>query len=276
MNVLGEIGSRATRWALGTYVAVICIFSLLPVLVVLLTSFTDEGYVRFPPRAFGLRYYVEALARSEFRDGLILSVVLGLVVALAAGVVGTLAAYALTRTSFQGKSVTTAFLLSPLVVPHVIIGVALLQTFVLARIPVAPAGLLLGHLTAVIPLMIGFAMASLSGFRKELEWASLSLGATRLRTFFQVTLPVIAPGIVSGLLYIFIYSFDEATIAIFTSRSNLRTLPVVIFGDAVDQSPVTNAMSGVMVMMAFAAIGVLQWRIGLFRLLLARGQTAVQ
>jgi len=267
---------QAGRRTLGVFVAAVCAFSLLPIAVVLLTSFTNEGFIRFPPRSFGLRYYADALGRPEFREALAVSVVIALVVSFAAAVIGTLAAYALTRTTFRGRTITTAFLLSPLVVPHVIIGVALLQTFVLARIPVAPAGLLIGHLTAVVPLMIGFATASLAGFPRQLEWASLSLGAGRVRTFFQVTLPGIAPGILSGLIYIFIYSFDEATISLFTTRSNFRTLPVVIFGDAVDQAPVTNAMSGLMLLIAFAAIALLQWRVGLFRVLLARGQTITQ
>lgn len=269
-----HISHRLSRWSLNATVVAICFVSVAPVLVILIGSFGNETAIRFPPETLGFEQYRLMVGDSAFWEAFAFSLGLALVVALLSGAAGTLAAIAITRyASGRMRFAVTGLVLLPLVVPSIIMGVSILQTFVSAGLPSAPWGLLVGHVVTSLPFMFAFAVAALAGFPSRLGDASRNLGAGPLRTFWSITVPVVAPGIIAGLFFSFIHSFDETDMSLFLTRRGWVTLPVKIFRDTYEQAPTAGAESGVMVAVAVIVFLILEWRYGLLRLLLSRGGT---
>ncbi len=202
---------------------------LLPLVVIVLTSFTTLGYVSFPPEGFTLRWYGEALGKREFLESFWLSLGVAAVTALLATVLGAPVAVALARYRFAGRALLTAFFMSPLILPTVVIGIALLQFYNRIGLGASPASLVLGHVIITTPYAIRLAMASLTGLDPSVERAARNLGAPPLRAFLAVTLPLIRPGVTAGALFAFITSFDNVTISVFLATPRLVTLPVRIY-----------------------------------------------
>jgi putative spermidine/putrescine transport system permease protein len=202
---------------------------LLPIVVILITSFTTLGYVSFPPEGFTLRWYGEALRKREFLDSFTLSLGLAALTAAVATVLGTPVAVALVRYRFPGRGWVNAFFMSPLILPTVVIGIALLQFYSRMRLGTTGVTLLLGHVIVTTPYTIRLIAASLTGLDPSIERAARNLGAAPLRAFRLVTLPLILPGLAAGALFAFITSFDNVTISIFLATPRMVTLPVRIY-----------------------------------------------
>ncbi len=202
---------------------------LLPIGVILATSFTTAGYVAFPPEGFTLRWYGEALKKQEFLDSFYLSLLVGAVTAAIATVLGTLVAVGIVRHRFPGRELINAFFMSPLILPTIVIGIALLQFYNRIGIGSTVTSLILGHVIVTTPYAIRLAAASLTGLDRSIELAARNLGAAPLRAFLKVTLPLIVPGIVAGAIFAFITSFDNITISVFLTTPRLVTLPVRIY-----------------------------------------------
>jgi putative spermidine/putrescine transport system permease protein len=202
---------------------------LLPLVVVVMTSFTTLGYVSFPPEGFTLRWYGEALRKQEFLDSFYLSLGVAAVTAAGATLLGTPVAVATVRHRFPGRDLVTAFFMSPLVLPTVVIGIALLQFYNRIGIGATAASLVLGHVIITTPYAIRLIAASLTGLDPSIERAARNLGAAPPRAFAAVTLPLIAPGIAAGAIFAFVTSFDNVTISVFLATPRMVTLPVRIY-----------------------------------------------
>jgi putative spermidine/putrescine transport system permease protein len=210
-----------------TYAAVAVL--LLPLVVIMLTSFTTLGYVSFPPEGFTLRWYREALGKREFLESFYLSLGIAAVTAMLASVLGTPVAIALARHRFAGRALVNAFFMSPLILPTVVIGIALLQFYNRIGIGATAGSVILGHVIITTPYAIRLVVASLTGLDPSVERAARSLGASPFRAFLAVTLPLIVPGIMAGALFAFITSFDNVTLSVFLATPRMVTLPVRIY-----------------------------------------------
>ncbi|MFU0507919.1 ABC transporter permease [Pseudaminobacter sp. NGMCC 1.201702] len=201
---------------------------LLPIIVIIISSFNPSSALVFPPRALSLRWYFEFFATGDMVAGLKWSVIIAIVSSAVSVVLGTLAAIALVRGRFPLRGAINALLLTPLIFPGLILGVALLLYFQTLDLPllarVAAAHILLG-----IPFVVRSVISSLDLFDMRIEEAAIIHGAFPARAFFKVTLPSIQPGIVAGAIFAFVVSFGEINATLFLSGPGLSTLPVQIY-----------------------------------------------
>jgi putative spermidine/putrescine transport system permease protein len=202
---------------------------LLPLGLILATSVTTANYVAFPPVGFSFHGYTVALKKWEYVESFGLSLWIAVVAAAIATALGTLVALGLVRYRFQGRDIVNAFFMSPLILPTVVIGIALLQFYSWVGLAVSPVSLILGHVIITTPYAIRLVATSLTGFDLSIERAARNLGATPFHAFVQVTLPLIRPGIIAGGIFAFITSFDNITISVFLATPTMVTLPVRIY-----------------------------------------------
>jgi mannopine transport system permease protein len=175
-------------------------------------------------------------------------------------VIGTLAAIALVRGRLPGGQVLHALTLSPLVVPHIVIAVALYLVFAPLGLTGNFRGFLIAHTMLSVPYVVITVSASLRGFDPVLELAALNCGASRPRAFFTVVLPNIMPGVAAGAVFAFLASFDEATVAFFISGIDGKTITRKFFEDIdYNLTPVIAAVSTVMVVLSLALMGAVEW-----------------
>ena len=209
--------------------AFVILFLAAPMLVVVATAFTTTNYPVFPPVGFTFRWFERFLATPEFTDAIQRSALLALVSTLIATALGTLSALALSRWRGRGQQAVTALMLSPILFPTIVLGLALLVFYSRVGLSGTFAGLVIAHSLVTTPFVIRLVMASLGEFDPAVEEAARNLGAGWWRTFFQVTLPLIRPGVLAGAVFAFILSFDELVITLFLAGPGMATLPIRIF-----------------------------------------------
>jgi putative spermidine/putrescine transport system permease protein len=215
---------------LWPFVIVVYVLLLAPLVVVISVSFGSTPTFDFPPKGLTLRWYhaffaSEMFVRSFFR----VSQVVGLLTALVATVIGSLAAIGLVRLRFRGRDAIETFFLSPLLVPHILLGAAVY--LYLARLAWATSSmtLLVGHIVIATPYVIRCVTAGLVGMDPRLEEAAMSLGASRAQAFIKVALPLLRSSLVTGAVFAFIISFSDINLALFLAGPNAPSLPVQIF-----------------------------------------------
>lgn len=244
----------------------VVLFLLGPLVVIVGGSFTETPYVAFPPVGFTWRWYAQLLNRADFLQSFLVSLVVAALCSVAAMAFGVAAVLGLHRHGFAGGRLFRAFLMSPLVLPTIVTGVALLQFYYLIDLDAPMTGLLIGHVLITIPYVIRTVGAGLVGLDPAIEEAANSLGAGALRTLFRVTLPAIAPSIMAAVVFVFITSFDQATVSIFLAGPGMVPLPVRIYNYidfAVD--PMVASVSTLLILFAFGLIALLQRLLGLDR-----------
>ena len=241
-------------------------FILGPLLVIIGGSVTTTPYVAFPPVGFTWRWYDQLFHRADFLQAFLVSLVLAAFCCLAALAFGTAACIGLHRHDLARAGWFRAFLLSPLVLPTIVTGVALLQFYSLVDLDASLTGLLIGHVLITTPYVVRTVGAGLATMDPALEDAAATLGATPTRTLFRVTLPAIAPAILAATIFVFVTSFDQATVSIFLATPGAMPLPVRIYTYidlAVD--PMIAAVSTLLILFAFGLIAVLQRALGLHK-----------
>jgi putative spermidine/putrescine transport system permease protein len=214
-----------TRITLSVIAGLVLFYLILPILVVIPLSFSSASYLSFPPPGFSLHWYRNFFTRADWISSAWLSIWVGLAVTVLATTLGTPASVALVRGRFAGKGLVNAFILSPLIVPGIIVAIGIY--FFYARLGVVgnPIALVLAHTCLAVPFVVINVSATLYGFDERLEYAAMSLGASPWGAFRQVTLPLIRPGVLAGSLFAFITSFDELIVALFVSGTTAVTLP---------------------------------------------------
>jgi putative spermidine/putrescine transport system permease protein len=215
---------RIARMFLRMYAAAVCLFLLAPLIITVVLSFSAGDTLAFPPKAFSGRWFAEALRNTSFTDGFRVSLLIAAGVALISAVAGTAAAVALNHYRVTYSGPVRAFVMLPLALPGIVLGLGIL--FVLRDYGMAPGlwATMLGHSVIGIPYVTYMVLASFSNYDMALEQASLNLGESRAGTFFRITLPLIAPGIVGGAAVAFIMSFDNFSLSLFITKSD--TLPL--------------------------------------------------
>jgi putative spermidine/putrescine transport system permease protein len=237
-------------------VSLILAFLAFPILVVIVASFSSASYLTFPPPAFGLRWYREYLGHPGWLEATWLSLFVAGSVVVLATVLGTLAAIGLARLPRVPRALATGMILSPLIVPVIIVAIGIYYAFSRYGLVATRTGLVLAHTCLAVPFVVTSVSASLAGLDRRLEQAALSLGASPWGTFRQVTLPLIRPGVLVGALFAFITSFDELVVALFLSGPGTVTLPRRMWDDlrfAID--PTIAAVSTLTIVLTAALLG---------------------
>lgn len=209
--------------------AVIIIYLLAPILVVVATAFTTTAYPVFPPEGFTFRWFEKFLDSREFVESVKVSALLATSSTLVAAILGTSSAIALTRFPIPGKALISALLLSPILFPTIVLGLALLVFSTRIGLSGTFINLVCAHVVLITPFVIRMVMVSLARFDPAIEEAARNLGAGRWRTFFLITLPLILPGVLAGSVFAFILSFDELVVTLFLTAPGLQTLPIRIY-----------------------------------------------
>jgi len=203
-------------------------FLYIPVLFLPLFSFNDSIYVAFPLKGFTLQWYGDMLDNPALLQALENSVKVGAAVAFASTFLGIFAAKAMTRYHMPGKGPITSFIMLPLVVPGIILGIALLVISNTVGMSLSLYTIGLAHTLVAVPFAMLVLMSRLEGFDRNLEEASLDLGENAIQTFLRVTLPLAWPGILASFLLTFTISFDEFILAFFLAGNEV-TLPIYIW-----------------------------------------------
>jgi len=223
------IGDAVFGWLLRGINVFAYVYLAAPIVIVIVASFTPRTYISFPPHGWSLRWYHEALLESEILDSFALSLWLAVLAAACATALGLLSAFALVRYRFPGRDLVTTLVLSPLLLPGIVTGVALLQF--LAAIGAGPSfsRLIVAHVIIITPYVIRTVTASLVGVDTRLEEAAMTLGANRWTVTRLVTLPLIRSAVIAGAIFAFIASFDNVAVSIFLSTPQFTPLPILLY-----------------------------------------------
>lgn len=253
--------------------ALFVIFMLAPLLIVCIVAFTPEGYLSLPTRGPSLRWFRAILDYPEFVRAFWDSLLLASLSSTVAILLAVPAALAIARYRFPGREAMTTLFMSPLMVPHVVLGIAFLRFFSQIGISGTFTGLVLSHIIVVIPFALRLVLAASYGIDRRIEHAAISLGANTATVFRRVTLPLILPGVVSGWLLAAINSFDEVTMTVFIASPATVTLPVRMFlyiQDNID--PLIAAVSACLIAMTALLLLALDRLFGLDRLFVGSGK----
>lgn len=221
--------SGVQKTALYAFCALVVVFLIVPTVVLVPMSFSAGETLAFPPKGFSLRWYENLYLSPTWSSAAITSFKVALGTTVVATVLGTVTAFGLVRGRFPGRNLANALVLSPIIVPVVIVAIAMFAVFVSWRIAGSLLALILAHTALALPFVVVNVSASLRTMDRDLESASLNLGAGPLTTFRYITLPAILPGVLAGALFAFITSWDEVVIAIFLTSPLVNTLPVEMF-----------------------------------------------
>jgi putative spermidine/putrescine transport system permease protein len=224
-----NLADRLGRLLIAAVSAIAMLYLALPLLVVVATSFTATEYLKFPPQGLSLRWYWRIVSDPTFAEAFVVSGELAAAATTTALLLGVPAALVFARKRFPLSRALGALFLSPLVLPTIVLGVAILQYASALGFARSFSALFVGHVVLVTPYVIRTSLASLSGMEPAHEEAAQDLGATPLETFFLITLPQIKPGVVAGALFAFINSWINVEVSIFNSTAQLVTIPVKLF-----------------------------------------------
>lgn len=219
------------RWLRGVIWVLLAIYMFAPMLVVVMISFSSAPFLHFPPPGFSLQWYHRLWITDEWSSSLLTSIEVTLPTGLLATALGTAAAVGLARARFPGAALIGALLMAPMVVPVIIIAAALFTLFQLWDLNGTLQGLILAHTLLTTPYVLANVRNALESVDRQLEAAALTLGATPWRSFWRVTFPLILPGVLSGLLFAMIVSFDELIVSLFISTPEVRPVTVQMWSD---------------------------------------------
>jgi putrescine transport system permease protein len=247
-----------TSWSRFNITSIVLGFAFLylPIVLLIVFSFNESKLVTVWG-GFSTRWYVSLFHNQGLMDAAWVTIRVGLVSATLATVLGTLGALALTRyTRFKGRVLFSGMIFAPLVMPDVITGLSLLLLFVAIGMDRGLMTVTLAHITFTMCFVAVVVQSRLVTFDRSLEEAAMDLGATPVRTFFQITLPVIMPAIISGWMLAFTLSLDDLVIASFASGPGATTLPMKIYSQVrLGVTPEINAACTILI--AIVTIGVI-------------------
>jgi spermidine/putrescine transport system permease protein len=246
-------GDREGRWAwrlTGFITLCVYIFMFAPIVATVILSFNSSMFGGFPMTGFSLQWYGKLLENAQVLAAFRTSLWIALVTAAITTAVGMVTAFALTRFEFRGKQALSTLVIMPALVPETILGVGLLVLIKAVDQPRTLLLLVLGHILLAVPYVVLVAQARMIGIRRVYEEAALSLGASRLSTFREITLPLLIPAVVAGALLAFTISFDNTSASLFWRPAGVETMPTQILSMLkISISPEINALGTVMIVM---------------------------
>ncbi len=239
------------HYVLWTVTWLVLLFLILPILVIVPLSFSSGTFLTFPLPGVSLRWYEAFWASEPWRNAVRNSFIVAIATTILATALGTLASLGLVRANFPGKTLLMALLISPMIVPLVIVAAGAYFFYAPLGLTGSLTGLIIAHTTLAAPFVIISVTSTLAGFNPNLSRAGASLGASPTRVFFQIILPLIGPGVVSGALFAFVTSFDEVVVALFMTGPQQRTLPRQMFdGIRENISPLITAVATLLILLS--------------------------
>jgi putative spermidine/putrescine transport system permease protein len=250
---------RVAHLALRVFAGLVLVYLVAPVFVVVPLSFTSSQLLVFPMPGWSLQWYRDFFTNPLWTGALANSLFVGVIVMFVATALGTLAALGLHGSRSNWKALVLGLLVTPLAVPVVIVAVAIFYYFASLALVGTYIGLIMAHTVLALPFVVITVSATLQGFDPNLTRAAASLGATPAHAFRTVTLPIIAPGVVSGALFAFVTSFDEIVVALFLASPQQRTLPRQIFsGVSENISPTITAAAVVLLVVSIVLMAAME------------------
>jgi len=247
-------------------------FMLAPLVVVMWMSLTPSNLLSLPTTSFSLRWFYAIIGHRQFQEAFWFSILLGALSATIAMILAVPAALALARHRFPGRDGFVALFLSPLIIPHVVLGVAFLRFFTQIGTTGSFAGLLGAHVLVIFPYGLRLVLAALTTSDPAIERAAISLGASQWTVFRRVLFPLMIPGVAGGWVISFIQSFDEVTMTVFVATPSSMTLPVRMYHyieESID--PLVASVSTVVILLTFLLMAVVDRIYGLDRILVGKG-----
>ena len=263
-NPTATLGERLTRIGLIVLTGAVLLFLVAPILTIVPLSFSSGSFFYYPLPGLSLRWYQDFFTSSFWLSSLQNSLIIGISATVLATFLGTMAALGIWRARFPAQALVLAMLISPMVVPVVIIAVGVYFAFAPLGLTNGYLGLILAHATLGVPFVVITVLATLSAFDRTLLRAAESLGASQLATFRRVMLPLILPGVASGAVFAFAASFDEVVVVLLMAGPAQRTLPRQMFAGINDNISLTIAAAATMLiaisLTLMIAVGALQRR----------------
>jgi putative spermidine/putrescine transport system permease protein len=263
-NPTATLGEQITRIGLIVLTSAVLLFLVAPILTIVPLSFSSGSFFYYPLPGLSLRWYQDFFTSSFWLSSLQNSLIIGISATVLATVLGTMAALGIWRARFPAQALVLAMLISPMVVPVVIIAVGVYFAFAPLGLTDGYLGLILAHATLGVPFVVITVLATLSAFDRTLLRAAESLGASQLTTFRRVMLPLILPGVASGAVFAFAASFDEVVVVLLMAGPAQRTLPRQMFAGINDNISLTIAAAATMLiaisLALMIAVGTLQRR----------------
>jgi len=254
MELRSTLVGRIVLTAIAT---VILLFLALPIVVILVTSFSSNAFAEFPPEVWTLNWYKALFADgSKWPAALSLSALVAALSTVFSLIIGVTAATALTRSELPLRSAVYALVLGPLVIPQIVTALGLFLLFEPAAMLGSPIAIALGHTVLASPIAVLILIATLRGIDERLEDAAASMGAGRLTIARRITFPLAAPGMIAAAIFSFITSFDEFYISQFLSSVDTVTLPVQVYNSLTFEiDPSVTAISAILIAIAILALG---------------------
>ena len=249
-------GKRKTKKGIGiAFCTCVYLFLFLPILVIVVNSFnatTSKPYLTW--KGFTFDWYVRLFDNGALLSSFGNTIIIAVVSTLLATMIGTLGAFGMYKYKFKGKGVIDGLLYIPVVIPEIVLGISLLSLFTNVNIPRGMLTLILAHVTFSVPFVIFNVRARLSGYDNSIEEASMDLGANRVITFFEITLPVLAPGIAGGALLAFTLSIDDVIISYFVNGQT-KTYPLKVMESIKSGvAPDVNALSTLILLVTIVLV----------------------
>lgn len=237
------------------YAFLMYMFLYIPIIVLVVFSFNDSK-LNAVWTGFSLKWYKSLASNAGILEAMKNSLLIAVASTILSVMIGTLAAVGMYRYNFKGKSLVDGMLYIPLVIPEIVMGIALLAFFSMANFSMGIGTLILAHVTFSVSYVVAVVRARLDGFDKSVEEAAADLGATPAQTFFAVTLPIIAPGVIAGGLLAFTLSLDDMIISFFVAGPNSMTLPLKVFSMVkFGVTPEINALSTIIMLFTLTIVG---------------------
>jgi putative spermidine/putrescine transport system permease protein len=259
--------SRAGTVLAWTMLGLSILFLMAPILVVVPVSFTSGAVFRFPPTGFSWRWYQAIANVDAIVSALALSARIAAISTAISLAIGTLASIAIVRGKIPGGAAIATFLASPLMLPGLVLGIAMLQAFRAAGLYDAQAALLLAHVVVTMPFIMRTVLASLELFDFAMVDAARTLGCSYMAALWKVLVPNILPGFMSGALFAFIASFDNYPVSMFLTDVRNKTLPIQLLNRIeMSPDPTLAAISTVLIVLTILALVVCDRLVGLRRM----------
>ncbi|MCD1160104.1 ABC transporter permease [Peribacillus frigoritolerans] len=254
--------SKVVMWTIGGF---LLLFLAFPLLVLINVSFTELNYLSFPGQGFTLKWYQKLFEDISYVESFIYSFKLSGIATLGAIFIGIPASYGLARNNFKGKGIVMSLISSPLLLPQIFLGLALLQFFYyFTNSPQNFLTLVLGHIIITLPYVVRTCVNSFLGISPYIEEAGRDLGAGALKTFFIITLPQMKSSIIAGTLFSFAVSWVNVEVTIFLTSADQMALPVKMFNYVqYNIDPMIAAVSAVTIYIAFFLILIIDMLVGI-------------
>ena len=254
------LADKAGWWLLRLVCVAVLVYLLAPILAIIPLSFSSSSFLSYPMPGLSLRWYENLFNAPEWANATRNSFIVAPLATILATILGTMAAVGLARINFWGKGLLMSLLIAPMVVPIVVVGVSTYLFFAKIGLNDTYLGLILVHAALGAPFVLTTVLATLQSFNENLIRASLSLGAGHITTFFRVTLPIIAPGVISGALFAFATSFDEVVVTLFIAGPDQITLPRQMFtGIRENINPTIAAVATLLIIFTTSLMLALEW-----------------